>query len=68
MVENTSEEIITDICWALSYLADGAKEKIDDFLEPMLIKKLIILINHPTPSIQIPCLRVIGNITTGDDK
>lgn len=33
-----------------------------------MIKKLILLINHQTPSISIPCLRVIGNITTGDDK
>ena len=66
LVWNTSEKIITDIFWALSYLAVGAKGKIDDFLEQMLIKKLIILINQHTLSIQISFLRVIGNITTGD--
>jgi hypothetical protein len=33
LVENNLEEIMVDICWALSYLADGAKEKINDFLD-----------------------------------
>ena len=28
IVENDKEEIITDVCWALSYLSDGAKEKV----------------------------------------
>lgn len=28
LVENDKEEIITDICWALSYLSDGAKDRI----------------------------------------
>lgn len=37
LIQNTQEEIITDICWGLSYLADGAKEKIDDFLDVRLV-------------------------------
>lgn len=28
LVENDKEDIITDICWALSYLSDGAKDRI----------------------------------------
>lgn len=46
ITENDSEEIITDISWALSYLSDGAKESIDDFLDPNLLTKLISLLNH----------------------
>lgn len=67
ITENDSEEIITDISWALSYLSDGAKENIDDFLNEELLKKLIKLLNHQTVSVVIPCLRTIGNILTGDD-
>jgi importin subunit alpha-6/7 len=32
LVENDKEDIITDICWALSYLSDGAKERVNDLL------------------------------------
>jgi importin subunit alpha-1 len=67
LVENDSEDIITDICWALSYLSDGAKERIGDLLHTDLLSKMILLLNHQHPSISIPCLRTIGNIVTGDD-
>lgn len=67
ITENDSEEIITDISWALSYLSDGAKENIDDFLNDDLLKKLIKLLDHHTVSVVIPCLRTIGNILTGND-
>ena len=41
LVENDKEDIITDICWALSYLSDGAKERIDDLLDQKLLQKMI---------------------------
>jgi len=34
LVENDKEDIITDICWALSYLSDGERERIHDLLDP----------------------------------
>jgi importin subunit alpha-1 len=68
LVENDKEDIITDICWALSYLSDGAKERIDDLLDVNLLKKMIQLLRHENVAIAIPCLRTIGNIVTGDDN
>lgn len=68
ITENDSEEIITDISWALSYLSDGAKDGIEYFLNEALLKKLIKLLQHQTVSVVIPCLRTIGNILTGDDN
>lgn len=41
LVNNDREDIITDVCWALSYLSDGAKDKIDDLVDPNLLKKCI---------------------------
>lgn len=68
LVENDKEDIITDICWALSYLSDGAKERIDDLLNESLLQKMISLLCHENVAIAIPCLRTIGNIVTGDDS
>ena len=68
LVENDKEDIITDICWALSYLSDGAKERIEDLLNENLLQKMISLLNHENVAIAIPCLRTIGNIVTGDDS
>ena len=68
MVENDNDDIITDVCWALSYLSDGAQEKIQDLLDISLLKKMIVLLTSENVSIAIPCLRTIGNIVTGDDS
>jgi len=46
LVENDKEDIITDICWALSYLSDGAKERINDLLSAPLLSRLIQLMQH----------------------
>lgn len=46
LVENDKEDIITDVCWALSYLSDGAKERVNDLLEKNLLTKIIKLLEH----------------------
>jgi len=46
LVENDKEDIITDVCWALSYLSDGAKERVNDLLQPNLLQKIIKLLEH----------------------
>ena len=68
LVENDDDLIVNDICWALSYLSDGEKQRIDDLSDIRLLKKMIQLLNHENVAIAIPCLRTIGNIVTGDDS
>lgn len=68
LVENDKEDIITDICWALSYLSDGAKDRIQDLLDQRLLAKMIVLLGHQNVAVAIPSLRTIGNIVTGDDS
>lgn len=65
--ENENPDILVDCCWALSYIIDGSKEVITEFMIPELIDRLIGLVNHNTLSIQIPVIRTLGNMTTGDD-
>ncbi|CAA2969310.1 importin subunit alpha [Olea europaea subsp. europaea] len=57
LIHTNDEVILTDSCWALSYLSDGTNVKI----------QAVIRVWHPSPSVLIPALRTLGNIVTGDD-
>ncbi|RHY27476.1 hypothetical protein DYB32_006745 [Aphanomyces invadans] len=67
LIFSQDEEVLTDACWALSYLSDGGNEKIQAVIETGACKRLIELLMHPSPSVQTPALRAVGNIVTGDD-
>ncbi|MFQ6661793.1 hypothetical protein Gotur_029827 [Gossypium turneri] len=78
LINSNDEEVLTDACWALSYLSDGTNDKIQAVIEagvcPRLIELLLIfslilplLVSHPSPTVLIPALRTVGNIVTGDD-
>ncbi|KAF5786452.1 putative importin-alpha, importin-beta-binding domain, armadillo-like helical [Helianthus annuus] len=67
LIHSTDEEVLTDACWALSYLSDGTNDKIQAVIEANVCPRLVELLNHPSPSVLIPALRTVGNIVTGDD-
>ncbi|GAB4843046.1 Inositol monophosphatase 1 [Ancistrocladus abbreviatus] len=67
LVNSNDEEVLTDACWALSYLSDGTNDKIQAVLEAGVCPRLVELLMHPSPSVLIPALRTVGNIVTGDD-
>jgi importin subunit alpha-1 len=68
LVFSTDEEVLTDACWALSYLSDGPNEKIQAVLETGISRRMVELLMHPSPAVQTPALRTVGNIVTGDDS
>ncbi|XP_059647100.1 importin subunit alpha-2-like [Cornus florida] len=67
LVHSSDEEVLTDACWALSYLSDGTNDKIQAVIEAGVCPRLVELLLHPSPSVLIPALRTVGNIVTGDD-
>ncbi|XP_048225791.1 importin subunit alpha-4 isoform X2 [Ricinus communis] len=67
LIHLNDEEVLTDACWALSYLSDGPNDKIQAVIEAGVCQRLVELLLHPSPTVLIPALRTVGNIVTGDD-
>ncbi|CAN8269946.1 unnamed protein product [Cochlearia groenlandica] len=67
LIQSSDEEVLTDACWAISYLSDGTNDKIQAVIDAGVVLRLVELLLHPSPSVLIPALRSVGNIVTGDD-
>eukprot|EP00939_MAST-03C_sp_MAST-3C-sp1_P004981 g4981.t1 len=67
LIYSSDTEVLTDACWALSYLSDGSNNKIQAVIQSGVCNRLVELLSHPNPSVQTPALRAVGNIVTGDD-
>ncbi|KAI3448469.1 hypothetical protein Pfo_005134 [Paulownia fortunei] len=67
LIHLNDEEVLTDACWALSYLSDGTNDKIQAVIEAGVCPRLVELLIHPSPTVLVPALRTVGNIVTGDD-
>jgi len=64
------EEVLTDACWAFSYISDDTgpqNEKIAEVIRSGAVPRLTQLLGHQSNSVKHPALRTIGNIVTGDD-
>ena len=68
LISQLDDEVLTDACWALSYLSDGPNEQIAAVIESGVTKRLVELLMHPSPAVQTPALHTLGNlVTAGDD-
>jgi importin subunit alpha-1 len=65
------EDVVTDALWALSYISDDngpQNDKIQAVIDHGVLPRLVQCLHHHQTAVQIPALRCIGNIVTGDDK
>eukprot|EP00026_Physarum_polycephalum_P009279 Phypoly_transcript_09397.p1 GENE.Phypoly_transcript_09397~~Phypoly_transcript_09397.p1 ORF type:complete len:458 (+),score=83.23 Phypoly_transcript_09397:32-1405(+) len=60
-------DVLTDACWALSYISDGPPDRIHAVLEAGVARRLVDLLDHSDENVQTAALRNVGNIATGDD-
>ncbi len=59
-------EFLVDACWILSYLTEHHKKTIKKILSTNVLPKLLTFLECPILYIQLPCLRIIGNIVSGN--
>jgi hypothetical protein len=59
-------EFLVDSFWVLSYLTENHKKSIKKILETNILPKFISLLSCPILYIQLPILRILGNIVSGN--
>ncbi|XP_010495334.1 PREDICTED: importin subunit alpha-1-like [Camelina sativa] len=66
LIHSTDEQVLTDACWALSYITRVSNDKIQAVIDSGFVPRLVELLLHPCMSVLVPALRTVGNIVTGD--
>lgn len=44
LIHSQDEEVLTDACWALSYLSDGTNDKIQEVINSGICRRLVELL------------------------
>lgn len=68
LLQHNDRAILSDVCWAISYITDDTTEKVQAVVNTGCIPRLVYLLTCDDPAIVTPALRSTGNIVTGDDK
>ncbi|AES92711.2 putative importin subunit alpha [Medicago truncatula] len=68
LIFSNDEEVVTEACWALSYLSKyGSNDEIQAVIEAGICDRLVELLLRPSPSVLTPALQTVGNFIKVDD-
>lgn len=62
----TETEFLTDACFVLSFMTEHYKDTIRDLLDIDIIPNIIKTLDIEVQYIQLSCLRIVGNIASGN--
>lgn len=60
------KDILADCLWAVSYLTEGQKSKIQKVIETGVVPSIVKIATQNSATVTIPAVRVLGNIVTGN--
>jgi len=59
-------DFLCDACWVLSYMSEQHKKSIRKMLDLKIVDKLLTFLDIQNVHIQLPLLRIVGNIVSGN--
>ena len=65
------DEVLTDGAWTLCYLTDDTQvfqDRLSVIVDSGVVPRLVRLLSHNSALVQVPALRVCGNIVTGNAR
>lgn len=67
LLNHHDDEVVVDAAWALSYISDGPHDRVQAVLDAGVLERIVQLLQSSITPMQIPAIRTIGNVVTGND-
>lgn len=68
LLYSSDNDVLADATWALLFITDADPSRASRLLSEGLGPQLVSLLKHPSSAVQMPALRVVGNILFGDEE
>lgn len=68
LLYSADNDVLTDAAWTLLFITDSGPTHAARIMAEGLGPQLVSLLKHPSYAVQMPVLRVVGNILFGDEN